>query len=78
MAMLVLMAIVAMCPRAGKMTRILGAVFAAYGLACLVGYLSRAEWFENTVLVSESAYIIGFMLLCFGFKGKENYVRAER
>lgn len=76
--MMVMMAVVALNTMASKTTRILGVVFIVYGLMCLCGHLSQAEWFTSTVLVTESLYLISFMVLCFGFKGKENDVRAKR
>lgn len=78
MTMMVMMLLVVLNVMASKMTRVLGVVFIIYGLMCLCGHLLRVGWFVNTVLVFESLYIMGFMVLCFGFKGKENYVRAKR
>lgn len=79
MTMMVMMSIVALCAMASRKTRALGVMFVIYGLACLCGYMTRAGWFIDTVLISESLYLIGFMALCFGFKGKEEeYVRAKR
>lgn len=78
MTMMVMMIVVALNAMASRTTRVLGVVFVVYGLICLCGHLSQAEWFTGTVLVSESLYLISFMALCFGFKGKEDDVRAKR
>lgn len=75
-SMLVMMLVVALCMMASKWTRISAVMFLAYGTVCLYGYFSHVAWFENTVLVFESLYLVSFMVLCLGFKGN-NEVLAK-
>jgi len=38
---------------------------------CVLGYLLKAPWFMNAMLIFESGYLLGFMVLCWGAgKGK--------
>ncbi len=80
-SMLVMIVMVVLCTLASKWTRIFAVIFLAYGVFCLYGYFSRVKWFENTVLVFESLYLFGFMVLCLGLRGKvigEGHGRAKR
>lgn len=68
--MLLVALVVAFCRRAGTGTRIASLVFALYGLFCVAGYLSHAGWFSGHLLVFETVYIIGFMIVGLGFQTK--------
>lgn len=52
-------------------------MFVLYGFLCLSGYFLKADWFVQSVLVFESAYLLGFMILCLGFQGKINQEAEE-
>lgn len=82
-SMLVVMVMVMLCALASKWTRIFAIFFVIYGVFCLYGYFSRVAWFEDVVLVFESLYLFGFMIMCLLLKGKETveggkYGRAKR
>lgn len=82
-SMLVMIMTVALGALTSRRTRVLALAFVVYGLFCLYGYFSRAEWFENVVLVFESLYLVGFMVMCLGLRKKEvmkgeEYGRAKR
>lgn len=82
-SMLVMMVMVVLCTLASRWTRIFAVIFLAYGIFCLYGYFSRVKWFEGAVLVFESLYLFGFMVLCLGLKSRkikegESYGRAKR
>ncbi len=47
------------------------AVFVAYGIFCILGYIFGSNWFFSMMLVFESAYILGFMVLCWRLQGKD-------
>lgn len=70
-SMLVLIGMVILCALASRQTKIAAVIFMIYGLFCLCGYFSRVDWFENAVLVFESTYLLGFMVMCLMFKDKE-------
>ncbi len=57
-------------------TRCFCAVFVVYGVICVVAYLMEWDWFFRTLLVFESAYILGFMVLCWRLQG--NKTNQER
>lgn len=46
------------------------AIFVVYGLVCVTAYYVRWNWFFDTMLVFESVYILGFMVLCWRLQGK--------
>lgn len=82
-SMLVVVTMVVLCTLASKWTRIFAIVFVVYGAFCLYGYFSKVAWFEHTVLVFESLYLFGFMVMCLMLKSKEmikgeKYGRAKR
>ena len=45
--------------------------FVVYGIFCAVGYFWKLEWFSQLMLIFESAYILGFMVLCWRLQGKD-------
>lgn len=69
--MLVLIGMVVLCALASKQTKIAAVIFMVYGVFCLYGYFARVEWFENVVLMFESLYLFGFMVMCLMFKGRK-------
>lgn len=82
-SMLVMVVVVALSALTSRWTRIFAVIFVVYGVFCLYGYFSKEKWFENAVLVFESLYLVGFMVMCLGLKRKvitegETYGRAKR
>lgn len=55
--------IFAVSKRATRCSRIVSIVFVIYGIFCVVGYFTKGEWFK--LLICETAYIGGFMLLLY-------------
>lgn len=51
-------------------------VFVLYGLFCTLAYFLKLTWFSQAMLVFESTYIVGFMVLCWRLQGKD--LRKER
>lgn len=47
------------------------ATFVLYGVFCAIAYLLRADWFFQMTLIFESAYILSFMILCWGLRSKD-------
>lgn len=58
---------------ATKSTRIWAMLYVAYGVFCVVGYLTAAGWFWPGLLIYESVYVAAFPLLLMTCR-----VRAER
>lgn len=54
------------------------AEFVLYGLLCIFGFFSKAEWFAAWLLVFESCYLLGFMALCLGLKDKTKVSLEEK
>lgn len=50
----------------GKIGTAGGVAFLVYGVLCVLGYLLKAPWFMNMMLIFESGYLLGFMVLCWG------------
>lgn len=50
--------------------------FVAYGIFCVLGYCLGSSWFFPAMLVFESVYILGFMVLCWRLQG--NNMTKER
>lgn len=69
-AMLIVAAVFALRERESLQTRIGCGIFLIYGIFCVAGYLAHAEWFRGAMLVFESLYLIGFMVMCLIY-GKE-------
>lgn len=69
LAMLIVGAMLALYKKASERTRTWSAIFVAYGVICVLGYLMEGGWFR--LLVCESLYIDGFMGVLLVQKGKE-------
>ena len=69
--MLVVAAIVLLCKKASRATRMAAAVYVAYGLVCVFGYFTEGTWFVSRVLVFESCYLFGFLSFCLGMQGSK-------
>lgn len=44
-------------------------VFVVAGVVCTVAFFGKFDWFLRAVLVFESAYLLGFMVLCWRLQG---------
>lgn len=64
--MMVAAGLMAMKPYGTKASCILCVTYVVYGLVCIFGYLGHEIWFESRVLIFETLYIVGFIvvLLC--------------
>lgn len=65
-----------LCRQIDQKTRILCAVFVLYGIVCAIAYFRRSGWLTQAMLVFESCYIVGFMMLCCGFREKTKQERS--
>ena len=61
--MMLIAATIVICRRAGRLAHALNVGYRVYASFCVVGQLTRAEWFAPMVLVYESVYLIGFLLI---------------
>lgn len=69
--MLLVAFMIQFCQSASRAARCWCAIFVAYGTLCLVAYLGEFEWFFQMMLVFESCYIVGFMIICCGLQSKD-------
>jgi len=69
--MLVVATMILVCKPAVVATRLVAAVYTAYGVVCVFGYMTGAQWFVSHVLLFESCYIFGFLAFCLGLQGRE-------
>lgn len=51
-------------------TRLWSLIFVVYGVVCGTAFLMGAGWLLRSMLGFESAYIIGFMVICMGWRNK--------
>lgn len=71
MCMLVVAGIVLVCSKASRVTRMVAAMYVAYGLVCMTGYMTKGPWFFQHMLLFESCYIFGFLAFCMGLQGRK-------
>lgn len=69
--MLLVTGLVLLCGKASRATRIVAAVYVAYGFVCVFGYATAAPWFLQHVLFFESCYLFGFLAFCMGLQGRK-------
>lgn len=62
---LVAAGLMVMKPYGTKASRIICAFYVVYGLVCVFGYLTHGVWFESRVLIFETLYIVGFVVMLF-------------
>lgn len=58
------------CKEASVVVRRWCMMFVVYGVFCVVAYMLEVSWFFQAMLVFESTYILGFMVLCWRLQGK--------
>ncbi len=73
--MLMVAAIILFCKRASRLTRIVAAMYVAYGVVCVFGFMTEAAWFMRHVLLFESCYLFGFLAFCLGLQGRKSKER---
>lgn len=61
--MMAIAMIVIMCRRAGVSAHALCVGYLVYAIFCVIGELTRADWFVPLTLIFESAYLFGFMMV---------------
>lgn len=69
-SMLVVASMVVFCKRASRVTRMAAAVYVAYGVVCVFGFMTEASWFVRHVLLFESCYLFGFLAFCLGLQSR--------
>ena len=62
--MLAVAAILAWSKRTATGAKVWCIIFVLYGLLCIYGYFSHAQWFAAVLLMLESRYLVGFIVLC--------------
>lgn len=79
LAMLITAIVFMVCGRVSAKTRRESLLFATYGIICVCGYFSGAEWFPRIILLLESFYLLWFMVLCLACrsKGQEKVFKKE-
>lgn len=55
---------------ATDVSRILCGGYVVYGAFCILGYLTHSHWFEARVLIFETVYIAGFVILLLVLKDR--------
>lgn len=61
--MMMVAVIIATSSYGDRGTRIASSIYVLYSFLCVVGYLMEAFWFVPCVLLLESAYVIGFLVM---------------
>lgn len=69
--MLVVVMMVVLSTRAHRETKYWGIMYLVYGIVCVLGYFTKADWFQGAMLIFESLYLLGFMVLGLKFKKRE-------
>lgn len=72
--MLAVAGMIVLCQRASRATRMAAAVYVAYGVVCILGYLTKAQWFLQHLLLFESCYLFGFLAFCLGLQGRSGEI----
>lgn len=67
--MLVIAGMILLCQAANRVTRVVAAVYVTYGVVCVFGFLVKAPWFAQHLLVFEACYLFGFLAFCLGLQG---------
>jgi len=75
--MLVVAVMVLCCKKASRATRLAAAVYVAYGVACVFGYMTTASWFVRHMLLFESCYLFGFLSFCLGMQGRKGIEKGR-
>ncbi len=74
-SMMLIAMIIVMCRRAGMVAHALNVGFLVYAIFCVIGELSRADWFVPLTLIFESTYLLGFMVI-MAYCGASARIRA--
>ncbi len=61
--MLLVSTMLAGAPKASALARGVSTGFVVYGVFCVTGYFTQEEWFLPLILIFESMYIIGFVIV---------------
>lgn len=61
-AMMLIAMMIVVCRRAGVLAHRANVIFLVFAVVFLVGYLTKAAWFLDHVMVYETAYLFGFMV----------------
>ncbi len=72
MTMLLVAVLIAGNPYASRMTHIASAIYVIYGAICIMGYLTEGAWFMPIILITESAYIVSFIIMLMFCKTREH------
>lgn len=70
LCMLLVVTMILFCKRASRVTRMVAAVYVAYGVVCVMGYCTHAEWFAKHLLLFESCYLFSFLAFCLGLQSQ--------
>ena len=60
-AMMLIAALIIMCRRASTLAHVLNVLFLMYAVACIMGFMTEADWFMHHVMILETLYLAGFM-----------------
>ena len=61
--MMVIAAMIAIYQRVNRLTMVLNVAFVIFAICSVVGDLTKAAWFTPLILIYETSYLLGFMLI---------------